>query len=243
MRATPPSSATELLALWDRAAAAAPAWRDDALLSALHGDEPPRSLGTRNAALLGLRSRLFGPSQSLRCDCPRCDATAEFTIDCDALARELQPKEPTAGMHRLDADGHRVEFRLPDIDDLRRAAEAQAFVPALLRLCVTRCETDEGEACDPAALPARIADALSRRMEALEPGASVVFELACPACGERWPASMDVGQVLWTELQDGAERLVLDVDALARSYGWSEDQVLALSPTRRAAYLQLVGAT
>jgi hypothetical protein len=34
---------------------------------------------------------------------------------------------------------------------------------------------------------------------------------------------------------------LLDVDALARAYGWSEPQVLALSATRRAAYLQLIG--
>mgnify|MGYP001788484044 CR=1 FL=1 len=39
-----------------------------------------------------------------------------------------------------------------------------------------------------------------------------------------------------------AERVLLDVDALARCYGWTESEVLRLSPTRRAAYLQLAAA-
>jgi hypothetical protein len=79
-------------------------------------------------------------------------------------------------------------------------------------------------------------------MEALEPGAAVTFDLTCPECGAQWSAPMDCGDVLWSELQVRAERLLLDVDALARAYGWSESQVLALSPTRRAAYLQLIGS-
>lgn len=241
MAATTSGSAGELLALWERAAAAAPARRDDALLGALH-DDPPASLGARNAALLGLRARLFGASQRLRCNCPRCDAVAEFDVDCAALAQALQPPVDADGPHRLEVAGHRIEFRLPGIADLRAAGDGDAFVPALLRRCVLRCEAEDGQACAVDALPPGVTEALSRRMEALAPGASVDFDLACPDCGERWSATMDVAQVLWTELQDGAERLLLDVDALARSYGWSEAQVLALSPTRRAAYLQLVGA-
>ena len=53
---------------------------------------------------------------------------------------------------------------------------------------------------------------------------------------------MNAGDVLWSELQSRAERLLLDVDALARAYGWTEPEILALSSTRRAAYLQLTGA-
>jgi hypothetical protein len=90
-------------------------------------------------------------------------------------------------------------------------------------------------------MPASVADALSRRMESLEPGAAVSFDLTCPECGAQWNAPMDCADVVWSELQARAERLLLDVDALARAYGWSEPQVLALSATRRAAYLQLIG--
>ena len=34
--------------------------------------------------------------------------------------------------------------------------------------------------------------------------------------------------------------LLRDVDTLARAYGWTEEQVLALGDARRGAYLELV---
>ncbi len=243
MKSTPPPSAADVLALWERAACAPPAWRDDAILAAVRGDAAPASLGERNTALFDLRSSLFGPSQALRCNCPHCDAIMEFSVDCAALSQSLAPVEAATAPQRLVAEGHRIDFRLPDIDDLRAVADdPQHAVERLLRLCVTHCERDDGQPCDPAMLPDSLQQALSDRMEDMEPGATVSFDLACPECGHDWSAPMDVGQVLWTELHHSAERLLLDVDALARSYGWSEAQVLALSPTRRAAYLQLVGA-
>lgn len=245
MNGSPIDAAGALLALWERAAGVAPQDRDDALLSAVH-EARPTSLGARNAALLELRSRLFGQAQPLRCNCPRCGAISEFSIDCEGLSRNLLPAAEASQPQRLEAEGYHVDFRLPDVTDLRAVSSGSAaeagFVGALLQRCVSRCERDDGSGCQPQELPATVAQALSRRMEELEPGASVSFELICPACGESWSAWLDVGAVLWSELQARAERLLLDIDALARAYGWSEAEVLALSPTRRAAYLQLVGA-
>jgi hypothetical protein len=238
------SDTGELLELWERGAATAPVERDDALLSVAH-DPLPVSLGARNAALLRLRSRFFGPAQPLRCDCPACGVASDFTVDCDALSRALLPAPGAIQPQRLDAAGWRVEFRVPDAADLRAAArrsgDEASFVHALLQRCVSSCEC-AGTQRPPHELPAPVAEALSRRMEELEPGATVSFDLACPECRHAWSASMDVGAVLWSEIELGAERMLLDVDALARAYGWSEAQVLGLSPTRRAAYMQLVGA-
>ncbi|MGH8445497.1 MAG: hypothetical protein ACREVL_09520, partial [Solimonas sp.] len=58
-----------------------------------------------------------------------------------------------------------------------------------------------------------------------------------------WPALIDIAEALWQELRSRAEKILLEVDALASAYGWSEEQVLALSPVRRAAYLQLAGTS
>jgi hypothetical protein len=44
---------------------------------------------------------------------------------------------------------------------------------------------------------------------------------------------------LWQKVQLAAERLLLDIDTLARAYGWTESDVLRLSPVRRAAYVQM----
>lgn len=224
---------------------AAPADRDEALLTEALST-PPASLGARNAALLGLRARYFGDAQSLCATCPNCEAIAEFTIDCSELSRNLLPAPDALEPQRLEVDGYAVTFRVPGNADLRSAARMtqsdDAFVRALLASCIVGSECPSGAACTIDALPASVVDALSARLERLEPGATVHFELTCPACQEPWMARMDAGAVLWSELQSRAERLLLDVDALAQAYGWNEAEILALSPTRRAAYLQLVGA-
>jgi hypothetical protein len=237
-------SAEELLGLWERAVATAPSERCDALLST-QLETLPESLGAYNAALLGLRARLFGAAQPLRSRCAACGATIEFAVDCGVLARALAPASDAAQEQRLEVDGYRITFRTPCVADLRVAsagADRDEFARTLLQRCVLRCEREDGEPCDAEDTPASVADALSQRMESLEPGATVSFDLTCPECGAQWNAPMDCGDVLWSELQARAERLLLEIDALARAYGWSETQVLALSATRRAAYLQLIGS-
>jgi hypothetical protein len=235
-------ASAELLAIWEIVAAAAAADRDDAILGI--SGETPRSLSARNAAMLQLRARLFGTSQQLRCNCPECGAVTEFGIDCDTLSRSAAAIRCGERAQRLASGGYRVQFRLPDIGDVREAAASgnPSFADALLRRCITKLARSDGAACEVEELPQGVLLALSERMEELEPGASFSFDLSCPECGHGWIAPMNVGDVLWAELEAQAERLLLDVDMLARSYGWSEEAILALSPTRRAAYLQLVDA-
>jgi hypothetical protein len=234
-----------MLRLWERTAAVPSVERAEILLAS-QCEAPTSSLGGRNATLVALRRRIFGGMQPLRCNCIACGAVAEFTVDCAALQQALLPTPGSNELQSLDACGYRIEFRMPDITDLRRASRAcsdsKEFVALLLDGCVLRCEREDGGQSAPQELPAPVAEALSRRMEELEPGASVGFGVTCPECGAEWTAPMDVGEVLWAELQSHAERILLEVDALARAYGWTEPEVLALSPSRRTAYLQLVGA-
>lgn len=228
---------SEVLALWERACAAGADRRGDALL----GDAAPVSLSARNAALMELRVKLFGARQELLAACPACGLALEFTIDCAALADSLKPGDDAAREHVLECDGYRIAFRAPDVDDWHEATRAADFADALLRRAIVGCVRGDGGRCDCAALPARVTDALSDALDALEPGACVDFDLCCPECAAEWSAPMDCAAVLYRELLTRAEAMLVEVDALARAYGWSEAQVLGLSPTRRAAYLQLLG--
>ncbi|GAA1243929.1 hypothetical protein GCM10009578_100120 [Streptomyces rhizosphaericus] len=81
-----------------------------------------------------------------------------------------------------------------------------------------------------------------RRAEAAEradPAADVTLSVACPECGEATRAELDIASYLWAELDHWARDLLLDVHLLATAYGWSEPQILALSPLRRRYYLEL----
>jgi len=89
-------------------------------------------------------------------------------------------------------------------------------------------------------LPEVLVTAISERMSAIDPQADVEIALSCPQCDRHWRAPLDVASFFWTELHAWAQRLLRDVHALASAYGWREAEILALTPARRQAYLELI---
>jgi hypothetical protein len=233
-----------LLALWEHGLGQVGSARGDALLQASpEGALRAPTLGERNVRLIDLHLRMFGRELDLLSHCPACGTVAQFSADCKALAAQI-PVIRAAPSHRLEAQGHLIEFRMPDSADLAAALGEEApedFTQYLLDRCVLAC-THDGTSVSVRTLPVAVLDALSQRMETLDPGASVSFTLECPRCGTRWDAPLDVGQMVWQKVQAAAERLLLEIDALARAYGWTESEVLRLNPLRRAAYLQMVAS-
>jgi hypothetical protein len=76
---------------------------------------------------------------------------------------------------------------------------------------------------------------------AADPGADIGLDVPCSECGYRAKAVFDIASSLWAELDSWARGTLFDVHVLAAAYGWTEPEVLALSPARRRRYLELVG--
>jgi hypothetical protein len=230
-----PAREHRILALWELGVGLHNWARDDALLDA--AGTRPESLGARNAALLALRSALFGGVWPLRSRCPQCGTDCEFEADSARVANALRaldaPCEAVA-----EIDGKEIRLRAPAAADLRSVSElpdADSAARALLALCVSPERAPES-------FGRTEMTELGNRLEALDPGSVVSFALSCPACRHDWSAAIDVGGAFWAELQRAAERIFIDIDVLARAYGWTEHITLGMSPVRRAAYLQLAGA-
>ena len=234
-----------LLTLWEAALGQPAGARNDVLLRASFEDvEPARTLGERNARLMQLHARLFGREVEMLSHCPVCGTAVQFSGDCEALAEQMWPRLENAPPHRLETQGYVIEFRLPDSADIAIASGEEGnekFTQLLLDRCVLAC-TCESHNVSTHHLPAPVLDALSQHMETLDPGASVSFALDCPQCATHWQAPLDIGEMVWQKVRAAAERLLLDIDTLARAYGWTEHEVLHLNPLRRAAYLQMVTA-
>jgi hypothetical protein len=64
--------------------------------------------------------------------------------------------------------------------------------------------------------------------------------LNCSSCGHKWEAPFDIVAFFWTEINAAAHGLLREVHALASAYGWTESEILALSPARRRCYLEMV---
>lgn len=224
-----------LLALWEQALALPAAHRGEALLP----DAAACTLGERNARLARLHAQTFGVGIDLLSHCPACGAGAQFSGDCEQLMQGGALADASV-VHQALLFGHEVEFRLPRSGDVAAASaeKDEVFARRLMEACVLRCSRD-GQALAPSELPLAVLDAVSQRMEVLDPTASISFALSCPHCAAPWEARLDLAQLVWQKLQARVEGLLLDVDTLARRYGWSEHEVLSLSRTRRAAYVQL----
>jgi hypothetical protein len=79
-------------------------------------------------------------------------------------------------------------------------------------------------------------------MSNADPMADIHLALNCPSCEHKWMAPFDIVAFLWREISAAARRLLREVHTLASAYGWTESEILALSPVRRRAYLEMIGA-
>ncbi|HEU5137489.1 MAG TPA: hypothetical protein VFU13_20265, partial [Steroidobacteraceae bacterium] len=187
-----------------------------------------RTLGERNAALLRLRQSLFGDALKSCVECPECGEALEFELSASAFLE----RAPAAGIgHAMVGD---VRVRLPTTRDLASVAnepdESSAARKLLARLCA---DAD----CGAARIPV---DDLAGALDAADPCMDLALDLSCPACAHQWNSTFDVPAYLWEELDVRARRLLDEVHVLAKSYGWSERDILALPETRRYAYLERV---
>lgn len=200
-------------------------------------------IGERDGCLLELYEALFGQRLHTVTHCPRCDLSLESSF----ATREIRGEPatwPPRGMLMLRAGDYSVEYRLPNSDDLLRVSamdDADEARIELLRRCIGDSEV-AGKRQNAETLPPAVVAHLSATMARQDPAADVQVELSCPACGHTWNACFDIISYFWSELDDWAPRVLADVDMLARTYGWSEREILNLSPTRRRHYLELVRA-
>ncbi len=192
-------------------------------------------LGRREALLLALRRRLFGPRLDGLTTCPACQTAVEFSLELPDS--EVMHELPVAVPITVTVGEYALAARLPSAADLRRAA-AEERPPWLYG--VSRAER-AGQPVDPAALPAAVAAEVETVLRQADPLALIEVDLTCPACGRRWLAPLDTAAYLFHELEAWAHETLWVVHRLASAYHWSEAEILSLSPWRRQYYLELAG--
>lgn len=229
-------SAEKLLAVWETGRAQHAL---DRALTLLVAATPGTSrdvladltIGERDARLLQLRALVVGSPGAGFAECPRCAERIEFPLETGSF---VQPMEVGTAEREIEVNGAILRFRLPTSRDLAAVVSADDSATALsvlLERCVDRAD-----------LPNDALAALSRAMLAADPQAEILLALSCPACGHAWEALFDIADFFWSEISARAERLLREIDTLARAYGWTEREILNLSAQRRQTYLELVAA-
>jgi hypothetical protein len=238
-------TASTLLGAWERAFSQSPAQRALTLLQFVGAVLPPERLaaltiGQRDALLLNLRESAFGSQMTGVAACPACAQQLELSFTVSSV-RVAPPSDPVAPCTLTYAD-YQVDFRLPNSDDVTALTpdlDHSANQRRLLERCLLNVHCNGG-AVPFDELPAELWTAVSNRMAEADPQADVQLSLACPDCGHRWQAPLDIVSYLWAEIHAWATRLLRDTHILASAYGWREADILALSPWRRQAYLEMI---
>lgn len=240
-------SAEQLLNIWEQGLNQTSLQRALLLLMVAFPDRSPdifatMSIGQRDLLLLQLRERLFGQQLLNTAICPQCNERIEWQSRVADFVIETDSTDTKVDEFELQAEGYRLRFRLPnslDIAAVDEAGSTENAVQQLLLRCVI--EVEQGSAaCANRPLPDHIIQALTERIELLDPQADIRINLNCPGCGHSWCVLFDIGSFLWTEINSWAERTLHMVYRLASAYGWSEREILNLSPVRRQLYLGMV---
>ncbi|MBO9713881.1 MAG: hypothetical protein J7495_13305 [Sphingomonas sp.] len=202
-----------------------PHQRLDRLLRALASGEGAGlgrdTLGMRNQRLLRLHAELGGGALEAVAKCPACGTDNEFALPGDALLALPLPASDAA------ATIGAARFRLPRMDDLLSDDPR----PLAVRCC-------DGRRAPSAASIVQAGEAL----DALDPAANPVFDLACSTCGGAYRAAVDIAGFVAAALDRVATRLLHDIDTIAAAYGWSEQAIAALPADRRRRYVEMIAA-
>ncbi len=238
-------SVCELLEVWERGLSSPPL---DWVLMVLCAFYPETSwesharisIGRRDARLLKLRKQTFGPKLQGLCDCPRCGERMEMSLDVTDILLDGQTEVEEVQL--LTLHGFDVRYRLPNSLDLAAVAgigDKATGGKTLFQRCIVEVRSRD-EDVHPDELPAGVTDAVKERIALADVQADIQLNLTCPGCNHTWQSTFDIVTFFRQELNAWAHRLLHDVHTLAAAYGWSEDAILALSSTRRQAYLEMV---
>jgi hypothetical protein len=220
------ATASLLLDLWEHAHGQLPAVRALDLLTVLGrrtDDAATLSAGERDRAVLAVHAEQFGGVIDAVAACPECGEMLDVTVTVDQLdLRDAVTRELT-----VSVDGTDAVVRVPTAADL---ATGPADGAALLDRCIVSVS-------GAAPLSASLRDAVEAALADADPAAEITLGLSCPACGADWVELLDPPAFAWAEVEKAVRNVVVDVRDLARAYGWSERDIVAMSASRRQLYL------
>jgi hypothetical protein len=191
-------------------------------------------VGERTAALVALLGESEGAGAialSIRCAAAGCGARLEIELPYAALAVP-PPASQTITIHR--ADGDAFSLRRPTGEDLRawRALRPASREQALIAMLTSLRLAGEPRSAD----AARAAEALAEA----DPLVAFSVVCACPTCGHEAEHEVDLEDVALQRLAARQRALLREVHTLASHYGWTESEILAVAPARRARYVDLI---
>lgn len=211
----------------------------DRLLVAESADSVPPGaaarlpVADRDRLLAELHRHLFGDEIEADATCAICDKPFELRFSLRSLTAGRAARRPD-GVDGPDALGRfrlgQLLFRLPASADIAAAARGpeDRRRAALLAACVVEGEAEGQE------------DAIEEAMAALGPALDLDIEARCPHCSGTSTVRLEIGSYLLKCLANERRFLLREAHRVARAYGWSCSEIMALPRTVRQEFVRLI---
>jgi hypothetical protein len=201
------------------------------------------SVGDRERLLFATAARLLGNRFDLVTSCEACSTIVEVAVRLDhliALRPDVSGKEFTLSSHVGPWSVLCKPLTGEDIENAMR--QEQAAPRSLLLAGVVELRDPEGRKVAPDLLPAECETALETILAEMDPAAECRAAITCPSCGAETQSLID-GFTILRSAFGSQQQLYQDVYCMARSYHWSEADILALPLLRRRRYLAVAEAS
>jgi len=243
-------STADILAIWERGQKQRPLERSLAILAGCcpcltEGDLALLPIAQRDALLLYLREKTFGYEPKAFAVCPQCREHLELTLNIQGLmdrfrdiSREIPPVplEVTVGKFRF-------QIRFPNSKDIAEAIRTgthDAARASLIERCINEAARD-GSPIAVSEIPEEVISELAEQIAEAYSQNEILLNIQCSSCNHSWHSAFDIGSFFYAEITAVAKRILEDAHKLASSYGWSEKEILWMSPARRRFYLEKIG--
>jgi len=216
--------------------------RDDASAEARQEAAWSLPLGRRIVRLLQIVELSTGSDAlplTLRCLNGSCGQPFEIALGFAPLLASAPATEPGADMIPFPlGNTTTVALRLPTGRDQstwqkQTYATVREATAAIVHSLLTNPPTE-------LIIAPEYLDPIAAAMEEADPLVAFYVVTQCPNCSSSVDVPIDLEQVSLQKLAGLRRILLREIHALATRYGWSEDEILALSSVRRAEYLRLI---
>jgi hypothetical protein len=205
------------------------------------------TVGDRDSLMLHVRLLTIGKTIQATVRCPNPDCSERMDLELKVNDLLVPPYSNCQEWYQqtinVDEKTWDVCFRLPTGADQEAVAniahtDPQAAAEALLRRCTK--SDGNGNGSFPKQVPMSVFTELSARMAKLDPQAELILQATCPICAHAFSTELDISTYFFHELKERIKRVYMEVHTLAFRYHWSEHEIMAMTPTRRRLYLDLL---
>lgn len=208
-------------------------------------------VGKRIEALLAIaaltaRGTIEPPGLLLQLHCLKetCNELMEIIITNEEILA-AQPNEPgdETGIYPIPINGKKYFFRKPTGRDQLRWLKSNfpdehAAAETIMRTLWVQPDENKSEPGPP--FTGEWMEAVNEGMKTIDPLVHFELTVQCPVCNSQNHYVPDLERLLIEKLHKVQSGLLHTIHRLASHYHWSEQQILAISPHRRAYYLALV---